>query len=125
MAAGSSLTFGAPVTVNSGQILNPSGSGTVNYLSTIAVSNTASMTIANSTHSTGLTVGTGGTVAIAGPGTALEVDSLSNNGTITVNSNNSIFLDADRQRRDERNRHAEHDERRPAWRSRQAWGRKV
>jgi autotransporter-associated beta strand protein len=89
VGSGCSLTFGAPVTVNSGQVLNPSGTGTINYQSTIAVSSTASMTIANSTHSTGLTVGTGGTVAISGAGTAFEVDSISNGGTITVNSNNT------------------------------------
>ena len=89
VSSGCSLTFGAPVTVNSGQILNPSGSGTINYDSSITVAGTASMTIANSTHSTGLTVGAGGTVAIAGAGTAFEVDSLSNNGTINVNSSNS------------------------------------
>jgi autotransporter-associated beta strand protein len=89
VGSGCSLTFGAPVTVNSGQVLNPSGSGTINYQSTIAVSNTASMTVANSTHSTGLTVGTGGSFTISGAGTAFEVDNISNAGTITVNSNNT------------------------------------
>ena len=89
VGSGCSLTFGAPVIVNSGQILNPSGSGTINYQSSIAVGNTASMTVANSTHSTGLTIGTGGTFTINGNGTAFEVDSISNDGTITVNSNST------------------------------------
>ncbi len=89
VGSGCSLTFGDPVMVNSGQVLSPSGSGTVNYQSTIAVSSTASMTVANSTHPTGLTIGSGGAVTIGGAGTAFEVDNISNGGTITVNSNNT------------------------------------
>jgi arabinogalactan endo-1,4-beta-galactosidase len=89
VSSGSSLTFGAPVTVNSGQVLTPSGSGTINYQSSINVSSAASMTIANSTHATALNVSAGATVAIGGAGTAFEADSLSNNGTITVNSSGS------------------------------------
>jgi arabinogalactan endo-1,4-beta-galactosidase len=91
VSTGCSLTFTSPVTVAAGQILKPSGAGTINYLSTVAVGNAASMTIANSTHSTGLTVGAGATVSITGTGTVLEVDSLSNSGTIDIQGNSLII----------------------------------
>jgi arabinogalactan endo-1,4-beta-galactosidase len=89
VATGCSLSFGAPVTVNAGQILVPAGSGTINYNSTISLAANANMTVANSTHSTGLTVAATATMALAGAGTSFEVDSLVNNGTILVNSTNA------------------------------------
>jgi arabinogalactan endo-1,4-beta-galactosidase len=91
VAPGSSLTFGAPVTVNSGQIVKLSGAGTINYLSSITLGNTASMTIGNSTHATALNVGSGATVALTGAGTVLEVDSLSDNGTIDLQTHSLII----------------------------------
>ncbi|MGD0390755.1 MAG: glycosyl hydrolase 53 family protein [Tepidisphaeraceae bacterium] len=91
VASGSSLTIGAPVTVNTGQILNPSGSGTINYQSSVTVSSSASMSFANSTHVSSLTVGSGATVAITGTGTVLEADNLSNLGTIDVRTNALII----------------------------------
>ena len=87
IAAGSSLSLGSPVTVNSGQILNPSGSGTINYQSSVTLSSSASMIFANSTHASALTLGSGATVAITGTGTVLQVDSLSDAGTIDVQAN--------------------------------------
>jgi len=87
VASGSSLTFGSPVTINTGQILNPSGTGTINYQSTVTVSSSASMTIANSTHASGLTVDSGATVTVTGTGTVLQVDSLSDAGTIDLQAN--------------------------------------
>jgi len=87
VSSGSSLNFGAPVTVNSGQILNPSGTGTINYQSSVTVSSSASLTFANSTHASALTVGSGATVAVTGTGTVLQVDSLSDAGTIDLQTN--------------------------------------
>jgi hypothetical protein len=87
VSSGSSLTFGSPVTVNSGQILNPSGTGTINYQSSVTVSSSASMTFANSTHASALTVGSGAMVAVTGTGTVLQVDSLSDAGTIDLQTN--------------------------------------
>jgi arabinogalactan endo-1,4-beta-galactosidase len=87
VASGCSLTLGSPVTVNSGQILNPSGTGTINYQSSVTVSSSASMTFANSTHASALTVGSGATVALTGTGTVLELDSLSDAGTIDIQTN--------------------------------------
>ena len=91
VGSGSSLTLGAPVTVNSGQILNPSGSGTINYQSSVTVSSSASMVIANSTHVSALTLGSGATVAVTGTGTVLQVDSLSNGGTIDLQNNELLI----------------------------------
>jgi arabinogalactan endo-1,4-beta-galactosidase len=91
VGSGSSLTLGAPVTVNSGQILNPSGSGTINYQSSVTVSSSASMTFANSTHASALTLGSGATVSVTGTGTVLQVDSLSNGGTIDLQNNELLI----------------------------------
>ncbi|MGA2442264.1 MAG: glycosyl hydrolase 53 family protein [Tepidisphaeraceae bacterium] len=90
VAAGSSLTLGSPVTVNSGQILNPSGTGTINYQSSVTVSSSASMIFANSTHASALTLGSGATVAITGTGTVLQVDSLSDAGTIDIQAHSML-----------------------------------
>ena len=45
------------------------------------------MTFANSTHPSALTVGSAATVAVTGTGTVLQVDSLSDSGTIDIQTN--------------------------------------
>jgi arabinogalactan endo-1,4-beta-galactosidase len=91
VGSGCSLSFGAPVTVNSGQVLNFSGSGTINYQSSITVSSSASMTIGNSTSATALTLGTGAKVGLTGTGEVLQVTSLSNLGTIDLQTNEMLI----------------------------------
>jgi arabinogalactan endo-1,4-beta-galactosidase len=91
VSSGASLTIGSPLTVNPGQILTLSGSGTINYLSSVTVSNTASMMFGNSTHVTSLSVGTGANVAVTGTQDLLETDSLTNSGTIDVQTNGVLI----------------------------------
>jgi arabinogalactan endo-1,4-beta-galactosidase len=91
ISSGSSLTIGAPLTVNPGQILTLSGSGTINYQASVTVSNTASMTFGNSTHVTALSIGTNGTVTVAGAQDLLEADSLTDNGTIDLKTNGLLI----------------------------------
>jgi Glycosyl hydrolase family 53 len=91
VAAGSSLTFGGAVTVNSGQILKPSGSGTINYNSSITLGTSAAMTIANSTTATNFTLAAGATATLAGSGTVLQVSALSDSGAIDI-GNDAIII---------------------------------
>jgi arabinogalactan endo-1,4-beta-galactosidase len=97
--SGAALQLNAPVVVNSGQTLIPSGPGTVSYTSTVSVSSGASITFANSIHAQGLTVASTGTAAISDPTgtTVLAVDSLSNSGTINIENNEMIenYTDTD------------------------------
>jgi hypothetical protein len=90
--SGAALQITAPVVVNTGQTLTPSGPGTVSYTSTVGVSSGASITFANSTHAQGLTVASTGTAAISDPtgATILTVDNLSNSGTINIENNEMI-----------------------------------
>jgi len=91
VAAGTSLTFGGAVTVNSGQILKPSGSGTINYDSSITLGTSAAMTIGNSTTATNLSIAAGATASITGSGTVLQVSSLSNSGAIDIGTDAMII----------------------------------
>jgi Glycoside hydrolase family 44 len=59
VSSGASLTLGGPVTVNAGLSLTPTGSGMVNYQSSITLQSGASLALGNSTAITGLTLGSG------------------------------------------------------------------
>jgi arabinogalactan endo-1,4-beta-galactosidase len=91
VSSGASLQMTAPVTVNAGTTLTPAGSGTVTYSSSISLASGAKMSIGNSTSATSLTLASTGIVNLTGAGTVLQVNSLSNNGTIDVQSNEMLI----------------------------------
>ena len=80
-----SLVIANPVTINSGVSLTQSGSGTVTYQSIVTVDSNASIAFANSTHAHELSLASGAMATLGGP--VLEVDSLSNLGTVNLLNN--------------------------------------
>jgi hypothetical protein len=93
VAASSTLVIGNPLTINSGASLTQSGAGTVTYNSVINVASSASIQFANSTHAHQLSIASGGNAGISSPngGVVVEVDSLSNSGTVDV-ANNELLV---------------------------------
>jgi hypothetical protein len=69
VASGASLSITAPLAVNSGLSLTPSGSGPVNYQSSITLQSAASITFANSFHSTGLSLTNSSSAKVLANGT--------------------------------------------------------
>jgi hypothetical protein len=92
VSTGANLIIADPLTINSGKSLTTSGGGTVTYESILTVQSNAAITFADSTIATGLSVGSKGTANITSPngGVVLEVDSLSNGGTIDIQNNKLI-----------------------------------
>jgi hypothetical protein len=84
-----SLIIANPVTINSGMTLSQSGSGTVTYQSIVTVNSDASIAFANSTHAHELSLASGAIATVGGP--MLEVDSLSNLGTINLLNNKMLI----------------------------------
>jgi arabinogalactan endo-1,4-beta-galactosidase len=91
VGAGCTLNLGGAVTVNSGQVLSPSGTGIINYQSSVTVDSNASMSFANSTNTPALTIAAGGSAAITGTGVVLQTSSLNNNGTLDVQNNELLI----------------------------------
>ncbi len=79
------ITVSAPLTVDSGMSLAPSGSGTVSYTSSITLQTNATITFANFTAPQSLSLASGSDAIIAAHGTnpvdLLEVNTLAFGGT--------------------------------------------
>jgi len=84
-----SLVIANPVTINSGVSLTTTGNGTVTFNSIITVQSNASVDIADSTHANTLSLATNATATVAAP--VLEVDNLSNLGTLNLENNEVII----------------------------------
>ena len=89
VAAGSTLNIADPITINSGVTLTQTGAGTVLYTSIVNVQSNASVDIADSTHANTLSLATNATATVAAP--VLEVDNLSNLGTLNLQNNEVII----------------------------------
>jgi PEP-CTERM motif len=89
VAANSTLNIADPITINSGVTLTQTGSGTVLYTSVVNVQSNASIDIADSTHASTLNLATNATAIVAAP--VLEVDNLSNLGTVNLKNNEMII----------------------------------
>jgi hypothetical protein len=88
VATGANLIIGNPLTIDSGDSLTQIGSGTVTYQSIITVQSGALIAFANSTHAHELNLASGATATVSAP--VLEVDSLSNLGTVNLQNNEMI-----------------------------------
>ena len=89
VAAGANLVIGNPLTINSGDSLTQSGSGTVTYQSIITVLSGGAIAFANSTHAHELNLASTATATVSAP--VLTVDSLSNLGTVNI-ENNAVVI---------------------------------
>jgi hypothetical protein len=91
VASGATLIIANPLTINPGQALSTTGGGTVKYESMINVASAASIAFSNSTHADRLSLASGSTASVSGASTVLELDSLSNGGTIDL-QNNALII---------------------------------
>jgi hypothetical protein len=93
VSSGATLTVGNPLTIDSGVTLNQTGAGSVVYNSIINVQSHSAIAFSDSTHAHELNVSANGTASITSPngGVVLEVDSLSNAGTVNV-ANNELLI---------------------------------
>jgi hypothetical protein len=91
VASGATLLVANPVTINSGKSLTQTGAGTVTYQSIITVGNAASIAFGNSTYAHELALASGSTASVGGTGTTLELDSLSDSGTLDLQKNTLII----------------------------------
>ncbi|MGA2439317.1 MAG: PEP-CTERM sorting domain-containing protein [Tepidisphaeraceae bacterium] len=89
VAAGANLIIGNPLTIDSGDSLTQTGSGTVTYQSIITVQSLALMTFADLTHAHELNLASSATATVSAP--VLQVDSLSNLGTVNLQNNEMII----------------------------------
>jgi dockerin type I repeat protein len=89
VASGATLIIANPVTINSGESLTQTGTGTVTYQSIITVNSNGAIAFADSTHAHELSLASGATATLGGP--VLEVDSISNLGTINI-LNNKLLI---------------------------------
>jgi hypothetical protein len=89
VASGATLIIANPITINSGESLTQTGAGTVTYQSIITVNSNASIAFADSTHAHELSLASGAMATLGGP--VLEVDSISNLGTINL-LNNKLLI---------------------------------
>jgi hypothetical protein len=89
VAGGATLIVANPLTINSGKSLTQTGAGTVTYQSIITVNSNASIAFADSTHAHELSLASSATATLGGP--VLEVDSISNLGTINL-LNNKLLI---------------------------------
>jgi len=88
VAAGANLIIGNPLTIDSGDSLTQTGSGTVTYQSIITVQSRGAIAFADSTHAHELNLASGATATVSV--SVLEVDSLSNLGTVNLQNNEMI-----------------------------------
>jgi hypothetical protein len=93
VAGGSTLVIADPLTINSGKTLTTSGNGTVNYESIVNILGGGVATFSNSTHAYQLSVAATAKANLSSPtgGTVLEVNNLSNSGTVNV-ANNTLIV---------------------------------
>jgi hypothetical protein len=96
VSSGATLKISDPMTINAGESLTTTGTGSIIYESTVTLLGGASMNIASSTyaHSLSLAATATATLATTSPGakTVLELDSAPNSsgGTLNVNNNDMI-----------------------------------
>ncbi len=91
VASGATLLVANPVTIESGETLSQSGTGTVTYQSIVTVDSDAEIEFANSTHAHELSLASGAIASVGGSAsTVLEVDSLANSGTLNLHNNTLI-----------------------------------
>jgi PEP-CTERM motif len=85
LLGGASLVVSAPLTINSGNGLTPSGPGNINYISSITLQSNATITFSNFTTPQSLSLATGSDAIIAAHGAnpvdLLELNTLSFGGT--------------------------------------------
>jgi hypothetical protein len=89
VAANSTLNIADPLTIDSGVTLTQTGAGTVLYTSTVTVQSNASIDFADSSHAAALNLASNATATVAAP--VLEVDNLSNLGTLNIQNNTVII----------------------------------
>jgi hypothetical protein len=89
VASGATLLVANPVTINSGKSLTQTGTGTVTYQSIITVNSNGAIAFGNSTHAHELSLASGAMATVGG--SVLEVDSLSNLGTINLLNNKMLI----------------------------------
>jgi hypothetical protein len=89
ISAGANLVIANPLTIDSGISLTQTGSGTVTYQSIINVESNASIAFQSATHAHALNLASGSTATVATH--SIEVDSLSNLGTLNVENNEVII----------------------------------
>ncbi len=87
VSSGATLVVANPITINSGNSITSTGSGTVNFQSIITVDSNASIAFGNSTYANKLSVASTGSASIQGSGNVVEVDTLSNLGTVDITKN--------------------------------------
>ena len=91
VASGATLIIANPLTIDSGVTLTQSGGGTVTYQSIINLLSGASIAFGDSTRARQLSLGPSNRASIAGTDTVLELDSLSDSGTVDV-QNNTLLI---------------------------------
>jgi hypothetical protein len=89
VASGADLVIANPLTIDSGMTLTQTGAGTVTYQSIVNVLANAGVSFADSTHAHELDLASGATATVSAP--VLEVDDLSNLGTINLENNEMII----------------------------------
>ena len=96
VASAASLLLAGPVTINSGNSVTPTGTGPVQYGSSVTLQSGASLTIGNTSISTGpLSLATGASVAIApstGTPYVVQFSNISLVGTANINITNNTLL---------------------------------
>jgi hypothetical protein len=90
ISAGANLVIADPLTIDSGVSLTQTGSGTVTYQSIVNVESNASIAFVDSTHAHELNLASSSSTAtVSAP--VLEVDELSNLGTLNLQNNEVII----------------------------------
>jgi len=89
VSAGANLIIANPLTIDPGMTLTQTGSGTVTYQSIINVESNAIVAFADNTHAHELNLASGSTATVSAP--VLEVDQLSNLGTLNLQNNTVII----------------------------------
>jgi hypothetical protein len=92
VAGGATLVIDNPLTIDSGVTLVQSGAGTVTYNSIVNLLGGAAISFGASVHADSLSLSSGSTASLTGSGTTLQVNSLSNAGTIDVQKN-ALMID--------------------------------
>ncbi len=92
VASGAALVIDNPMTIDPGVTLVQSGAGTVTYNSIVNVLGGAAVSFGASVHADSLSLSSGSTASVAGTGTTLQVNSLSNAGTIDLQKN-ALMID--------------------------------
>ena len=89
VSSGATLIVANPLTIDSGDKITQAGTGTVTYQSIVTLESNAAIAFADSTHAHELSLASGATATVSG--TELEVDSLSNLGTVNIENNELLI----------------------------------